>query len=469
MPKIKNMGTATMRFKEGTIISGNTAQGDGSYSDYSLVVTGSQIIDATGGGGLTIFKEEADSAFLRFINSDDPSSWFAYFAFDQAENIYLFPGRSQDFLLRTRTNVGSDPVKFPFRVYNDGKAKFEHGQSDSALAAEDLPSDVVFFVSGSSGSDAKAVFGGSVYISGTLHANDAFTSPGPAVFGGNVYVDQYIRHTGDTDTLINFTDDRIDLDAGGVNLLTIEKMSSGPHEVTVNSAQMRLSNTTTDDLLFLEATEDSSSASPVIKLKRNSSSPANADYLGQLKFQGENDADQNVTYAKITGKIGSVTDGSEQGIIEFANMKNGSSGITARLRHDSLQLVNSTNLTVDGDVGIGNTSPNDALDVTGNVRVSNYIRLNCQNTVDPTGSPPLTNHAHIYSKLVNGHAEIFVQDSNSNVTQISPHNPEGEWQYFSRNTKTGKVVKINMEKMIRRLEEITGESFMEEWYEDPTE
>ena len=37
---------------------------------------------------------------------------------------------------------------------------------------------------------------------------------------------------------------------------------------------------------------------------------------------------------------------------------------------------------------------------------------------------------------------------------------------FSRNTKTGKVVRVNMEKMIRKLEEITGESFMEEWYED---
>ena len=129
-------------------------------------------------------------------------------------------------------------------------------------------------------------------------------------------------------------------------------------------------------------------------------------------------------------------------------------------------------LFVDGGndhVGIGNTSPNDELDVTGNVRVSNYIRLNCQNTVDPTGTPPLLNHAHIYSKLTSGVAEIFVQDSSSNVTQISPHNSEGEWQYFSRNTRTGKVVRVNMEKMIRKLEEITGESFMEEWYEDPAD
>ena len=254
--------------------------------------------------------------------------------------------------------------------------------------------------------------------------------------------------------------------AGGGKSFSITNGGKVGIGTTAPSTKLHIESATTDDLLFLETTEDSNSASPVIKLKRNSSSPANADYLGQLKFQGENDADQNVTYAKITGKIGSVADGSEQGIIEFANMKNGSSGITARFRHDSLQLVNSTNLTVDGNVGIGNTSPNDALDVTGNVRISNYLALNCAGTTDPTGSPPLLNHAHIYSKLTGGTAEVFVQDSDGNVTQISPHNPEGEWHYFSRNTRTGKVVRVNMEKMIRKLEEITGESFMEEWYED---
>ncbi len=131
-------------------------------------------------------------------------------------------------------------------------------------------------------------------------------------------------------------------------------------------------------------------------------------------------------------------------------------------------LNTKVDLLVDGRIGIGNTSPDDAVDVNGNVRISNYLRLNCAGTTDPTGSPPLLNHAHIYSKLSGGTAEVFVQDSDGNVTQISPHNPAGEWHYFSRNTRTGKVVRINMEKMIRKLEEITGESFMEEWYEDPT-
>lgn len=92
------------------------------------------------------------------------------------------------------------------------------------------------------------------------------------------------------------------------------------------------------------------------------------------------------------------------------------------------------------------------------------LGLNCDGTTDPS---TVVNHAHIYSKLVSGHAEMFVRDSNGNVTQISPHTPEGEWQYFSKNVKTGKVVRVNMEKMIKRLEQITGESFLEEWFEEP--
>jgi len=117
-------------------------------------------------------------------------------------------------------------------------------------------------------------------------------------------------------------------------------------------------------------------------------------------------------------------------------------------------------------VGINNNSPQLTLDVTGDVGVSNHIALNCDGTSDPS---LYVNHAHIYSKLETGTAEVYVRDSDGNVTKISPHTSEGEWEYFSRNTRTGKVVRVNMERMIRKLEEFTGESFMEEWYEDPTD
>ena len=101
---------------------------------------------------------------------------------------------------------------------------------------------------------------------------------------------------------------------------------------------------------------------------------------------------------------------------------------------------------------------------SGDAALSGRLALNCDGTTDPA---TLLNHAHIYSKLDGGTAEMYVRDSDGNVTKISPHTSEGEWEYFSRNTSTGKVVRVNMERMIRKLEEFTGESFMEEWYEEP--
>jgi len=52
-------------------------------------------------------------------------------------------------------------------------------------------------------------------------------------------------------------------------------------------------------------------------------------------------------------------------------------------------------------------------------------------------------------------------DEGGNETKLGPHNEEGEWEFYSRNTKTGKVTRINMERMIRKLEEFTGETFIE--------
>ena len=77
---------------------------------------------------------------------------------------------------------------------------------------------------------------------------------------------------------------------------------------------------------------------------------------------------------------------------------------------------------------------------------------------DPSG---VANRASIYAKDVSTSAELFVRDEAGNVTQISPHNTEGEWTYYSENNITGKRFIVNMEKMIRRLEQITGENFIE--------
>jgi hypothetical protein len=85
------------------------------------------------------------------------------------------------------------------------------------------------------------------------------------------------------------------------------------------------------------------------------------------------------------------------------------------------------------------------------------IRLDNQSG-DPTHG---ADFSWIYAKDAASSSEVYVKDEAGNVTQISPHNEAGEWQYWSENIKTGKKVRINMERMIKRLEEITGETFIE--------
>jgi hypothetical protein len=96
-----------------------------------------------------------------------------------------------------------------------------------------------------------------------------------------------------------------------------------------------------------------------------------------------------------------------------------------------------------------------AQNITGNKTFDSAISLSVTN--DPTGA---TNKAHIYAKDESSSAEVFVRDEAGNVTKISPHNEAGEWEYYSRNTKTGKVVRVNMEEMIRDLEQLTGKTYI---------
>ena len=118
-----------------------------------------------------------------------------------------------------------------------------------------------------------------------------------------------------------------------------------------------MTNTSTDAIMSFTTTEDSSSVRPVIDLKRNSSSPADADYIGQLKFKGENDADQEVVYGKLSGKISDVTDGTEDGLIEIALRHGGSNRIVARFTGNELKLLNGSGIdvasggTIDGELG----------------------------------------------------------------------------------------------------------------------
>ena len=162
------------------------------------------------------------------------------------------------------------------------------------------------------------------------------------------------------------------------------------------------------------STDAGSSAEPELKLFRNSASPADADYLGQIKFAGESDTGVERNYAKITGKILDASNGTEDGILEFAHIKGGSQTITGRWRSDSLQLLNSTNLTVDGDLDVDRHTNLDNVSIAGVTTI--------------TGS---------------GSSVLFLESSNPMIRLTDTDNSaysaiggEGGFLYFYTNTST---------------------------------
>ena len=164
----------------------------------------------------------------------------------------------------------------------------------------------------------------------------------------------------------------------------------------------------------LTSTDTGSSAAPIIELNRDSSSPADADYLGQIKFKGDDDGGSSHVYAKITGKIQDASAGTEDGLIEFANVRAGSTTITARLKSDKFQLLNSMNLEVAGNTTLtgtlnGHTIPGG----TGTLALTSDITSS--DVVDDT-SPQLGGDLDVNSNAITGSVVAVTTSSNGNIT-----------------------------------------------------
>ena len=59
-------------------------------------------------------------------------------------------------------------------------------------------------------------------------------------------------------------------------------------------------------------------------------------------------------------------------------------------------------------------------------------------------------------------AELYTLDAAGYATKISPHSSEGEWEFYSKNQKTGKTVRINMEEVVRDLGQLTGKNYIKD-------
>ena len=337
---IRNFGAGTPRLSEGIIVSGSDS------TTYAIYASGS-----------------VEAEDLALDKSVEPA---IAFSIDGDARAKISINTSNNLVLHNQyTNK-----HIVFKVNDQGTTREGlriDGAVPEVVVNEGSDSLVDFRVETNSDTHALFVDGANEHVridaSQGLHLKDLSAVPNTPSSGfGVIYVygdTPYFKSDGGTATSLIAaggggtpagSDTEIQFNDGGSNF-------GASSNLTWDDTELKISGTGTSALLNLQTTENSSTASPVLELTRVSSSPADADYLGQIKFVGKHSNGGVTTYAKITGKIDDASGNSEDGIIEFSNVKGGGQTITARLKSDVLQLINSTDLTVDGKVGVGTTSP----------------------------------------------------------------------------------------------------------------
>jgi len=81
-------------------------------------------------------------------------------------------------------------------------------------------------------------------------------------------------------------------------------------------------------------------------------------------------------------------------------------------------------------------------------------------TIVNAATPPQAGQAIVNAvQFYSSGGEAFVIDAAGTATQLSPHNDDGEWHFNSYSAKTGKTLRIKMERMMKKLAEKYPEDF----------
>ena len=184
----------------------------------------------------------------------------------------------------------------------------------------------------------------------------------------------------DADTTISAdTDDQIDFKAGGTDILSLTATTA-----TFNDG-VSITVDDNSDNLTLVSTDADASAGPNLQLYRNSSSPADNDFLGNVKFVGRNDNSEDVQAAEIEVYLTDVSDGAEDGLYNINVMTNGTNNTYIQARADEGVVINNDSIDIDfrvesdintaslivegssGHVGFGVSNPSSVIDVRNGV------------------------------------------------------------------------------------------------------
>jgi len=239
-----------------------------------------------------------------------------------------------------------------------------------------------------------------------------------------------------------FNENSVDLDFrvesnGNSHMIFVDGGNNRMHigAATNGNGTLNIENASNDDTLVLVSTDADANVGPNLNFYRNSSSPADGDLMGQIKFTGESAGSGIHTYGSIVMENNGVTDGQEQGKIKFnISMPDGALAnvfnidrTEVNINEDSEDLDfrvesngNTHMLFVDGGnnkVGIGTNAPADALHIKAGTGI---IRLHEATQADTKYGEIESSNGRLFFHSDRGNAEsgTFTQFTVDNTEQL---------------------------------------------------
>ena len=211
---------------------------------------------------------------------------------------------------------------------------------------------------------------GFIRLNTTLSQFEGYANSTWTGLGGVIDVDQdtkilpELTPGGDQDSLYFYTAgvERMRLTNAGLLSAASDVTIAGDLTVQGNHTTLNTSVTSTttavENNFVITSTDDGVAASPDLKLYRNSATPADNDYIGNIFFSGNDSTGGPQDYGHIAIQITDVTNATEDSRMVFSTVLNGTLG-------DRLALTETGTLSASGQI-IGNVTGDLTGDLTGN-------------------------------------------------------------------------------------------------------
>lgn len=319
----------------------------------------------TGGSSWSGYSQSLSSVKLTF---EQLSEWLG--SASNTSAVWLSAGTGASTTVTLNAGGGANNAA----LFVGGGAVFNENSQDKDFRVESNGNTHALFVD--AGNDTVGILNSSPSVA--LDVTGAVTASSHVTVGGNLNVAEYVYHTGDTDTNIRFTDDDVNITVGGVNMVDFTEGSDD--NIVFNEAGADVDfRVETDDqthALFIEGSSDRvgiAQASPATTL----------DVGGTITCDALACGDGNVTHVGDISLDTISSDGSTIGI--------GAGGDTVTC--EGAWIFNEASNDVDfriesnGDthalfvdagnnrVGILNSSPSVALDITGEGKTSSHFTV----------------------------------------------------------------------------------------------